>query len=526
MKERIKEIISKIDRKLLEESDYFYIQNGAPFLLETPEKALNIFYQITGFETSNAILILDLKNKKHTILTDGRYIEAARKYFNEQKNFDVELLEKDKIKVILKDKNILIVEDISSLSLYENLLEFTRNIQLLNFDNFINLPNSRSLTEFKVESSEDTKQKIKKIFGRLNEKIENIYIPNLYTASWLLNIRSQDEPSCQVNNKILINRNNSFRILKDREDLGGVQNLKISIDKTQTTLADFNILRANKNEVSFIDFSESLFIIQSIKTKEEIENIKIAHKLHGIAFRKLIKFIRRSSKLNIKINEIDISNKMKEFCINSKKYLFNSFKTIVGIEENSSIVHYNTGSFNKEIHKNSVILIDAGGQYKYGTTDVTRMILLGLCSDDFKFHYNLVLKAHISLAMTKFYKNTKTNILDFIARKEILKYNLDYNHGTGHGVGYCLNVHEFPSISKNANCILEAGNVVSIEPGIYIEGKYGIRIENLYLVKECKDNKNLLEFENLTKIPIDLSILQKDLFSKEEIQRLKDLNCK
>jgi Xaa-Pro aminopeptidase len=161
----------------------------------------------------------------------------------------------------------------------------------------------------------------------------------------------------------------------------------------------------------------------------------------------------------------------------------------------------------KEVKPSSIILVDCGGQYKFGTTDMTRMIFLQPknLSLEFKICYTAVIKAHIQLACTEFIEGTKGSCLDFIARREIFKIQQNYNHGTGHGVGFCLNVHEYPNISPLSENIIKEGQVVSIEPGIYIENKFGIRIENLYYVEKIK-NKNFQDKLFLEKFIVQTKI--------------------
>ncbi len=199
----------------------------------------------------------------------------------------------------------------------------------------------------------------------------------------------------------------------------------------------------------------------------------------------------------------------------NKDYLFPSFNTIAGAGKNGAIVHYRATKKNtKFIKKNDIFLCDSGGQYKYGTTDVTRTICFNKPKKKIKDIFTRVLKGHIAVA-TSDLNNFKTGkLIDVRARKYLKKINLDYLHGTGHGVGFFLNVHEGPQgISKYNQTILSEGMVVSNEPGYYRKGKFGIRIENLLFVKKI-NNKKL--FENLTLAPIDRDLINYEQLNQNE----------
>ena len=193
-----------------------------------------------------------------------------------------------------------------------------------------------------------------------------------------------------------------------------------------------------------------------------------------------------------------------------------SFPTISGTGPNGAIIHYKASKeTNRKLKKGDIYLVDSGGQYKFGTTDVTRTISLHNYNKKIKDIYTRVLKGHIAVANFKLRKNTSGSLIDNSARKYLKKVGLNYAHGTGHGVGYFLNVHEGPhAISKRNKINFRKGMIVSNEPGYYEKNKFGIRIENLIFVK--KNNKKM-SFENLTMAPIEKDlIIQKDLNSIEK----------
>ena len=195
----------------------------------------------------------------------------------------------------------------------------------------------------------------------------------------------------------------------------------------------------------------------------------------------------------------------------NKKFKFLSFPTISSTGPNGAIIHYKANKkTDRRLKKGDIYLVDSGGQYEFGTTDVTRTISLKNENKRIKNIFTRVLKGHIAVSNYKFKKKTSGSNIDISARKYLKKVNLDFAHGTGHGVGYFLNVHEGPhAISKNNKIILKEGMILSNEPGYYEKNNFGIRIENLVYVKK---EKNIKKFKNLTMVPIDKDLIDKSLF--------------
>ena len=216
---------------------------------------------------------------------------------------------------------------------------------------------------------------------------------------------------------------------------------------------------------------------------------------------------------------------MLKFRKKSKNFKFSSFPTISGTGPNGAIIHYRaTNETNKILKKGDIYLVDSGGQYEFGTTDVTRTISLNNSSERIKNIFTRVLKGHIAVSNFKFNKNTSGSKIDHKARKYLKQIGLDYSHGTGHGVGYFLNVHEGPqAISKNNKIKFQKGMVVSNEPGYYEKGKFGIRIENLVYVKKVKNKKY---FEDLTMAPIDKELINRTMLSSNERKWLNNYHRK
>ena len=237
------------------------------------------------------------------------------------------------------------------------------------------------------------------------------------------------------------------------------------------------------------------------------------HIIDGTELTKFIYWIKKVNKK--KINEVQAQDKLEKFRKMSKNYLYPSFDTIAGSGANGAIVHYRANKKNcRSIKKNDIFLCDSGGQYKYGTTDVTRTICFSKPKSIIKDIFTKVLKGHIAVATTNLNKDNIGKKIDARARKFLNASNLDYAHGTGHGVGFFLNVHEGPqSISKLNKVKIKEGMILSNEPGFYKKDDFGIRIENLIFVK--KDKKKIF-FENLTLAPIENELINYKLLTSLE----------
>lgn len=266
--------------------------------------------------------------------------------------------------------------------------------------------------------------------------------------------------------------------------------------------------------------------LKAVKSAEEIANMEKAHARDGAA---MVRFARWMTENvgKVPMRELDLSQRLTAERAKDGLYISDSFGTIMAYGENAAIVHYEpTIETNAEIAPQGLLLIDSGAQYMDGTTDVTRTFALGPLTDKERLHYTLTLKGTIGLAQAIFPAGTRGTQLDTFARQAMWRYGIDYGHGTGHGVGYCLNVHEGPqSISKKLiDVTLEQGMVTSDEPGVYKEGCHGVRIENLTVCVEAKrtDFGTFLGFKTLTMFPIDKSPIMVELLTPQEIKWLND----
>jgi len=502
---------------------------------------------ISGF-TGSAGLALILKNKSY-LFVDGRYTLQAKAEIN--KNFEICEIPKIKPHYILKNlnkkitlgfdpklftsstlKNIISNSLIKPKPINNNLIDIIwKNKKKINNNKFYILEEKYHGENYLNKISKVCKfLKLKDIHYLLTTATENI--------SWLLNIRGSDALySPLTNGKILFNKNGKIifftnikkitpqikkafkkKVIFIKEELfvnylRKIKNSKILIDKkTCSFYYEKNIHSSNK----LIDIEDPIYLLKAIKNKTEISNAKIAHLFDGIALTKFIFWLKNNYK-KTKITEISAQNKLENYKKQNKDFLYPSFSTISGFAANGAIVHYRSShKTNKTIKGNNLFLLDSGSQYFYGTTDVTRTIAIGEISNFKKKIYSNVLKGHIAVALYKINKSTLGKHIDRVARAPLLKLSHNYSHGTGHGVGYFLNVHEGPQgLSPFNNHKILPGMILSNEPGFYKENDFGIRIENLIYCERVNNNHS--KFINLTIVPFDKDCINKKFLNKNEI---------
>lgn len=300
--------------------------------------------------------------------------------------------------------------------------------------------------------------------------------------------------------------------------LNRINNHRIQIDPIRTNL---RITKA-VSESNFIEASLSVTTqIKAIKDKNEISRIRTAHLKDGAAMVYSLYWILQTIEKK-RITEVSVGHKLNEFRRKQALFKGDSFHPIVGFGPHGAIVHYHaTDQTDIEIKSDNLLLIDSGGQYLDGTTDITRTIGLGSITKRQQEDFTTCLKGHIALATAIFPEGTKGYSLDAIARKPLWDKGINYGHGTGHGIGYFLSVHEGPMNIRAEfnNEPVREGHLLSNEPGIYREGEYGIRIENVLLCKRFKTNEfgNFLCFETLSFCPIDRKLIINELLSMDEI---------
>ena len=481
---------------------------------------------------------------------DGRYTLQAK--IQSGKNFKIITIPQKFPSDILKNKKLKIGFDprlhtqktldiffsktnCQLISIEENLIEKIWNKKKIdNNKKFYTLPKSAV--------GENYKKKLNKLINIFNKKKVNLqFITASENIAWLLNIRGQDSGFTPIPNSYLtIDDNkkinlfcdlnkidlsfkkkfNSIKIMDIKNTsvfLSKIRNKKILLDSSSCSVYFENLLNKNNKIIEFLD---PIYFLKSIKSKIEIENTIKSHIYDGAALTKFLIWLKKNYKKQ-KVNEISAQEKLLQFRKKNKNFKFLSFPTISGSGPNGAIIHYKASKkSNRKLKVGDIYLVDSGGQYNFGTTDVTRTISLDNSNKRIKDIFTRVLKGHIAVANYKLKHNTSGAEIDNIARKPLKQINLDYAHGTGHGVGYFLNVHEGPhAISKNNKIKFKEGMIVSNEPGYYEKGKFGIRIENLIRVKKDKKGHS---FENLTMAPIDKSLINKKILKKNEINCLNN----
>ncbi|RYG02575.1 MAG: aminopeptidase P family protein [Chitinophagaceae bacterium] len=297
----------------------------------------------------------------------------------------------------------------------------------------------------------------------------------------------------------------------------------ILIDPRRTCFALYKLIPASVHKVLSINPSTSL---KAIKNEVEIKNTRLAMLKDGVAITQFLKWVKDNVG-QIEMTEISAAAQLKEFRAAQDGFVGESFNTISAYKAHGALPHYGaTEQSDVAIKAEGLFLVDSGGQYKYGTTDITRVIPMGNNTEEEKTDYTLVLKAMIEGCKTRFPKGTCGYQIDAITRRPMWDYALNYGHGTGHGVGYFLNVHEGPQVfNATATAVpIELGMITSIEPGIYRPGKHGIRIENLVLTvkDEANEFNDFYAFEALTLAPIDTTLVKKELLETAHINWLNN----
>lgn len=393
-------------------------------------------------------------------------------------------------------------------------------------------------------------EKLNEVRQDMKTKGANYFIlTSLDDIAWLLNIRGNDVPNspvvitnvivaaqtcylfidaCKVPAAVKEELEADGIALKDSADilpflaeLSGEDT--VLLDANRTNIRLYNAINSEAKKVVSANMTTAL---KAIKNDVEIKNLRACEIKDGVAMVKFIKWLKDAVAKEA-ITEIAAEEKLEQFRSEQEGFVGPSFDTIAGYREHAALMHYKA---NKEtqytLKAEGLLLIDSGGQYYDGTTDITRTFVLGELTERQKRDYTLVLKGFIALSAVKFLHGATGSNLDVLARQPIWQHGIDYKCGTGHGVGFFLNVHEGPqSIRNDTNTVtLEKGMILTNEPGIYLEGQYGIRLENMMVVVEAEKTEfgQFMEFEAITYCPIDLAGIDKELLTKQEIQWLND----
>jgi Xaa-Pro aminopeptidase len=534
---------------------------------EVPQNEERLKY-ISGFSGSAGFGIVSSNpDIKSAIFSDGRYKLQIKKEINQNffDSFEGNVKEigiflkknQDKFKNIGIDPCLITVKQYFSL---KNILEKTKiNIKFIQSNLIDEIWYDKPILQVKdiftlpINKTGKSRQKkiddLAKTIDTLGGDYFILFRPT--GNAWLLNIRGRDLDhtpvsrsysvvSKQGNIKIFTNNMSFNTIFKNIPNIEihdfnqfshfikSIKNKVFLIDEDVLPIIIYEDLKSNKLITKIIECPVEK--AKSIKNFQELNGMKRAHLKDGLAFIKLLYWFEQNV-YSKKLNEISVAKKIFEFRSLEKTFVCESFSTISGFAENGAIIHYKANEItNKTIDKDGLYLLDTGGQYLEGTTDITRTLLVGKPNNDMIEDYTLVLKGHIAISQAVFPYGTRGRELDTLARASLWLRGKDYAHGTGHGVGCFLGVHEGPiSISKHTDCIIEKGMVISNEPGYYRKGKYGIRIENLEIVSKenlKNNNKKFLCFKNITRVPIETTLINQAMLTQSEINWINDYHYK
>ena len=520
---------------------------------------------MSGFTGSAGTLLISEKNAY--LFADGRYFIQAEKEISGtgiqlmKMGLDgvptlFELLEKE----LESGKNIGVDTFLISTSYGKTLEKIAKHkgAKVIGIDlvgkiwkDRAELPKDRVFILDKKYAGESYKSKLKRIkkVMRDNHCTSHI-VSSLTDIAWILNMRGNDVKCTPVFLSYLIIKNNGVQLFIDKNKLD--ENVKaylkendiavydynkigeevkklgghVLIDPDNLNYGIYNLLKAKKVESMYPSTK-----MKAIKNKVEIKNIKEAHVKDAVAMCKFMYWLKTNVG-KIPMSEVSIQDYLYELRSKQDNYLGPSFTTICAYQDHGAMMHYNaTKESDVKVNKQGLLLVDSGGHYLEGTTDITRTFALGALSEEEKCHFTTVLQSVINLARARFLKGCRGINLDVLAREPIWNLYLDYKCGTGHGVSYLTSVHEGPQgfrwqIGERIEnmTILEPGMVTTDEPGIYLEGKYGIRTENELLCVEDKTNIDgtFLAFECVTYVPIDLDAIDKKYLTKESVSYLND----
>lgn len=413
------------------------------------------------------------------------------------------------------------------------------------------MPKSPVIEFGEEHSGENTKSKLIRLREQIASNNANtMLITALDEIAWLFNIRGADIDYNPVNISFaLVTPNKATLFIAEEKISDKVRNYLNKFDvnteayeniyQALQTLSGDTIIAIDPNKCNYAlkiaipenvtikEISSPIANMKCIKNETELSGVGRAMVKDGVALVKFWMWLEEKIENKETVTELDVIDNLHRFRAEQEGFITESFNTIAGYGEHGAIVHYAADKdSNATLKAESFLLLDSGGQYYDGTTDITRTVALGKVTQEMKFDYTMVLKGHLALGYQLFPYGTRGAQLDAIARQFLWNSEMQYGHGTGHGVGHCLNVHEGPqSIRMNENpTILEKGMILSNEPGIYRAGKHGIRIENLVVVSDYPNNENefgkFMRFKTLTLFPYDNKSIEIGLLSPDELLQI------
>lgn len=402
-------------------------------------------------------------------------------------------------------------------------------------------------------NGEATASKLARVREQMeNEEAQYHIISTLDDIAWILNVRGNDIPHVPVVLSFLvIGKEDAMWFVEENALSNAVKEMAAecgitirpyedvyayaaTIPENSTVLLDkrkvnYRITNALSETVHIVSKANPSQLMKAIKNEIELENTRKAHLLDGIAVTKFMYWLKKNVG-KIPMDEVSVSDYLQSLREQMEGYRDISFDTIAGYNANAAMMHYKAEPDTAaKLEPQGMLLVDSGGHYDTGTTDITRTFVLGPISDIQKKHFTMVVKSNLNLANVKFLYGCNGISLDVICREPIWKENLDYQCGTGHGVGYLLNVHEGPNSFRwqyrpGFDNPFEAGMITTDEPGIYLQDQYGIRTENELICFKGEKNQygQFMGFENITYVPIDLDGIDKQYLSAEDVKQLND----
>ena len=399
-----------------------------------------------------------------------------------------------------------------------------------------------------------TGEKLKRVREKIQAEGADIHLlTSLDDIAWLLNLRGSDVEYCPVvlayavitmeqvllfTGEGIFKAEDSCSLCEDGVELCPYDDFYPYLSKIhgkRVLLCEGRVscrlMKELSEDVTVIDRPNPTTLMKAVKNPVEIENLRTAHLKDGIAVTRFLYWLKTNIG-KLPITEVSAAKQLEAFRRQQEHFLEPSFETICAYGSNGAIIHYSALPEDcAELKGQGLVMVDSGGHYLEGSTDVTRTIALGPVSEEEKRHYTLVLRAMLNLKSSVFLHGCRGINLDIRAREILWEQGLDYKHGTGHGVGYLLNVHEGPNSFRwklmpdyQDNAVLEEGMVTTDEPGIYIEGSHGIRIENELLCRKGEQNEygQFMYFEDLTCVPIDLDCVEVSMLEERDRQRLNE----
>ncbi|GAA0078503.1 aminopeptidase P family protein [Clostridium sp. CTA-5] len=553
---RVLERIENLRKIMKRENIDYYIVPSADFhQSEYVAEHFKSRAYITGFTGSAGTALIGLE--KAILWTDGRYFIQAEQQL---KDSGIELykmkipgwptLEEWLMENMNKGETLGFDGRLFSINQYDEFkkIEDTKNIKIIMDKDLIEeiwtekpeLPKEKVFLHDVKYCGKSAKEKIEEIRSEMGT--ESYIISSLDDIAWTFNIRGNDVKNTPValayaiiNKQEAILYIDKCKLSKDDEsklELNGIRvedynkifedvkkiDNSVTVDPNKISAYIYTLIKENVKIIKQPNITTKL---KAIKNETEIQNLKECQIKDGVAMVRFLKWLKENVG-KIEISEITVADKLLEFRKMGELFIEESFGTIAGYKDHAAMMHYSaTEESAYKLKPEGILLVDSGGQYLDGTTDITRSFILGKLTEEEKRDFTLVLKSHINLMKAKILKGTSGSNLDVLARTVLWNEGIDYKCGTGHGVGFFLSVHEGPqTISPLPNKVsLELGMILTNEPGVYRQGKHGIRTENVMLVvKDCINDEfgEFYKFEVMSYCPIDIDGIEKSLLSNEE----------